>query len=231
MDNYLTVYGGNTSATAANPSKGTEIFEAMLLSQYEDSPNLKEYIGAYVSELDLLFEQIEEVYLGRMLDRAVGAQLDVIGKILNQDRTVALPTVFFGMSNDGVQEVLMDKLANEVESGVGGLFKDEAQAGFSVVPLDDVKFRRLLLAKAYLSTKPTVGIEDMYFAIATLLGRVPRLMQLYTSASASNALGLNDRDIQLQISIEDTDNGDLSFLEYFSPNMVPLGTTFNVIRL
>lgn len=222
--NELTVYGGLVDTVTVNNSKGTEVFERMLLSQYSNSTNLKAYIQAFIDELDLLMAQTEEVYLGRFIERAVGVQLDIIGIILDQERSVALPILFFGMTNAGVQEVTMadPSFADEATPSDGGLFKDESQEGFSVTPLDDVQYRRLLLAKAYVGSKPTMDINTAYFAISTLLGKTPRLLELrYTVVQV----------VDLYMSEEDTSAADISFIEYFSQYLVPLGTTFNVIRI
>ena len=70
--------------------KGKQIMEGLLLNQYQNSPLLQEYMMAFIAELDLLFEQTEEVYLGRFLENAVGKQLDIIGIILQQTRSVIL---------------------------------------------------------------------------------------------------------------------------------------------
>ena len=230
MSNELTVYGGEVPVVLVNPNKGTEIFEQMLLSQYENSANLKEYIGAFIAEMDFLFQQIEEVYLGRFLERAVGAQLDVIGIILNQNRAVELPTIFFGMSNAGTPAEPMAGFANETTPEDGGLFRDESQEGFTIVPLSDVLYRRLLLAKAWVGVRPVIDINTMYFAISTILGRTPRLIHLSSSqTTVPNALP--DQSILLELSQEDTSLTDVSLIEYFSKYMVPLGTSFNVLRI
>ena len=85
------------SDTVSN--KGTEIFDRLRLLQYENSPNLKEYINAYVAEMDILFEEIEKVYQGRFIENAMGRQLDIIGIILDEPRGINLPTQFFGFSD------------------------------------------------------------------------------------------------------------------------------------
>ena len=81
--------------------KATQIMESMLLQQYQNSPNLKEYMGCFIAELDILFAETERVYLGRFIEYAFGAQLDVLGIILGQSRAVELPTAWFGFTDAG----------------------------------------------------------------------------------------------------------------------------------
>ena len=80
--------------------KGDQLKKGLLLNQYDNSPILDQYISAYTCEMNWLFQNIEAVYLGRMLEYAVGANLDVIGIILDEPRTVALPTQYFGFKDE-----------------------------------------------------------------------------------------------------------------------------------
>ena len=95
-------------------TKGTDISNRLLLREYQNSPLLKQYIAAYVDEMNLLFQSIEDVYLGRFIEHAVGAQLDIIGIILGISRGVNLPTQFFGFSNNGIAPANVAPLADEI---------------------------------------------------------------------------------------------------------------------
>ncbi len=192
------LYEDGVATPAITLDKGTQIFDRMIIDKYQNSPNFKEYAGAFVSEMDLLFEQIERVYLGRFLKNAVGRQLDIIGIILGQERSVSLPIAFFGMSDNGTPSVPMDKLADEAYPADGGLFKDENQLAYTIVPLSDTIYRRLLTAKAFLSTKSTIDTNITYYALSMLLGSTPRLMTLNTSSTLGANLITNgsfDSDI------------------------------------
>lgn len=158
-------------------SKGTEILEGMLLSQYNNSPNLKEYYMAFIAELDLLFEQVSEVYYGRFLEVAVGEQLDVIGIILQQTRSVILPTAWFGFQG----ALLAEGMADEVTPALGGIFKDENEGEGEVTILSDFMYRRMLTAKAAVLNRDSIDISLAYFVISTLLGRVPSTFEIRSS--------------------------------------------------
>jgi len=203
---------------AISTTKGTDIMLGLLLDQYQDKENLLEYFSVFFEEMDLLYKEVEEVYLGRMIEHAIGAQLDVIGIILDQSRSVAIPTFFFGFQ--GADNVL--KMADEATPADGGVFRDETQGAASILPLNDTTYRRLLLAKAFANTSPTRSFDDGYNMVSLLLGRVPRLMNLVVTAP---------RQITLNLSAIDTNLADLGLIEYFSKYMVPLGTSFNAVRI
>lgn len=205
-------------APIPNPTKGTELMEGLLLNQYKDKPILKQYMSAFIEELDLLFEETEKVYLGRFLENAVGQQLDIIGIILDQLRNIELPKVWFGFQ--GALDV--DRMADEATPGDGGLFRDEFLEGFETFPLDDETYRRVLLAKALLINASSMGVNTVYTSISIIIGYVPQLMNLITIA---------DRRVELQISAVDTTNTDSALINYMSKYFVPMGTTFSVLRV
>lgn len=221
-------YGNMQALVTPKPlvdkTKGTDIMDAMMLGQYNNSPNLRTYMLAFVEEMDYLFEQIEEVYLGRMLEFAIGRQLDVIGVILDQSRSLALSKGYFGF----VGATAPGKMADESIPADGGFFKSEGEDEFSVIPLDDETYRRLLLAKAYAGTLNNASIEETYQMVIQLLGHVPRKLQLLTIASTTGTVAA--KTIELHISIEDTGIQDVALIEYFSKFMIPLGTIFTITR-
>lgn len=206
-------------------TKGTDIMESMLMQQYQDSPNLKRYMLAFVEEMDLLFEQLEEVYLGRFLEYAEGRQLDVLGYILDEQRTVSLPTQFFGFNDDNngnpVQTANVLAMADELNPSNGGIFLSEGQSIGVNSELSDTVFRRLLMAKAFVSVRETCDINSAYHAIAILLGRIPRHMKIVTQVA---------RNVVLELSSQDTSGGDLALISYFAKYITPMGTSFAITR-
>ena len=205
-----------------NTVKGTEIAERMLLLPYQNSPILKQYMAAFIEEMDTLFQQIEEVYLGRFILDAEGTQLDIIGIILDENRNVSLPTQFFGFSDAGSAPADVDGFADEAIPSAGGVFRSEGQSGTSNFALSDADYRQLLLTKAYLSTKDECSIDNAYTAISTLLGKTPQLMKIETTAP---------RVLLLSISADDTTASNVPFISYISQYLVPLGTSFSIIRV
>tara|TARA_R110000764_G_scaffold47124_2_gene105502 strand:- start:3316 stop:3957 length:642 start_codon:yes stop_codon:yes gene_type:complete len=213
MENYLY----QTSPTA-NPSKGTEIMDGLLLLQYQNKPNLREYMLAFVDEMDLLLENLEKVYSGRFINDAVGAQLDVIGIILDQLRNVELDKTWFGFQN----AVDVNKMADEAIPDDGGYFRGEELDGFVTFPLDDITYRRLLLAKAQLLCRDSVDINTAYYVISIILGKVPETMTIEL---------INPRHMQLEVSASDVAAIDLALVNYLGQYFVPMGTTFSTVRV
>ena len=216
-----------TAPPVPSTTKGTDIMNQMLLQQYQNSPLLKQYISAYVEEMDLLFEETEKVYLGRFLQYAEGTQLDIIGYILDEERNISLPTLFFGFQ-DGTNStrppnVEDPSFADESAPAVGGVFRSEGQSGSENYALSDNEFRRLLSAKAIISTSDVCSINQAYYAITVLLGRVPLVMRFLPLTTA--------RNVELELDVNDTTAADEALILYFSKYIIPLGTTIQISRI
>tara|TARA_R110000765_G_scaffold314322_1_gene407179 strand:+ start:42 stop:686 length:645 start_codon:yes stop_codon:yes gene_type:complete len=198
--------------------KGQQILDSLLLNQYENSPNLKAYFAAYFAEMDFLFETLNSVYSGRFIEFAVGAQLDVIGIILQQDRNVELPTVYFGFQG----AVPVNGMSDEATPAEGGIFRSEESVGFTVTPLDDATYRRLLLARAYITNQDTCSIDVAYYAFTIALGKV---LSTFTLAD------IGHRQVQLTLAIGSSTLADVQFLLYIAGFLIPAGITFTIIRV
>lgn len=155
---------------------GTGIMEEMLLFQYADSPLLKKYIKAYVEEINLLYVASNDVYLQRLLANAEGLQLDIIGRILGQSRNIAIAVGGY-FAYQGVLEAKgfgERKFSEEVGDYVvvgGGSFRGGEDQGYTIVPLNDVKYRRLLYARAYSLSNLDKSINTIYKTVNLILGR------------------------------------------------------------
>jgi len=202
-------------AIVSTKDKGTQIMDGLLLSQYKDSPNLRAYLLAYINEMDLLFQSIEEVHFGRMLEHAIGAQLNIIGDILDQSRDVVLPSIYFGF----VGAAGVGKMADEAIPTAGGIFLSEDQSGISVTPLSDHEYRRVLQCKGSILNSVDLGIETMYSALNILIGFVPRTISLTTVAN---------QDLLLTLSAIDITVRERQLIHYMADKyLVPAGTSFN----
>ncbi len=127
-------------------NKATELMNCLLLQQYHNSPNLKEYLMCYFEEFNILFAEIQRLDLGRQLECAEGVQLDIIGDILGRNRNITVTKEFFGFINAPLAQSFGD-LNN---ASVGGFFKDLNESGATVLPIDDGLYRNLLKARAYI---------------------------------------------------------------------------------
>lgn len=194
---------------------GTRVMDIMLLTQYENSPNLKEYIGAYIKEMDLLLEEIHKVELGRYIANATGAQLDVIGVILQQSRNINIPTVWFGF----VGASPIDGMADEAVPAAGGIFRSENEEGFTLTPLGDVTYRKVLLCRAYVLNQGVFSINKIYQAVEILLGKTPSFIKL---------VEISERVWTLELSSSTTTSADRGLLLAVAHWFIPMTITFNI---
>ncbi len=220
----LIVPASKRSNLAAVADKGHRIMEGLLLNQYQNSPNLKEYFMAFISELDFLFEQIEEVHSGRFLETAIGEQLDVIGIILQQTRAVILPTLWFGFA--GALDV--EGMADEATPAEGGLFRDENSGAGAITPLSDMVYRRVLTAKAFISNRDSADLSLAYYVVSILLGRVPATFDIQDQDSGT---GLPARNVKLVVSAGDVSLYEVQLILYMSRYFIPAGITFTIERI
>jgi hypothetical protein len=203
--------------------KATQIMDKMLLTYLVNKPNLREYLSVFVSEMDFLLEQTNEVYLGRFLENAVGEQLDVIGIILNQNRRIVLPVVNFGFAQ---ASGTISGMADESAPAKGGTFKDETDQEGGETPLTDSQYRRLLLVRASCMNKETSSTNQFYHYIQTLLGRAPSFMELEQASTVGSTLGA--RVLILRLRSAEMANDEISLAEYASRFFIPAGTSLSI---
>lgn len=203
--------------------KATQIMDKLLLTYLTDKPNMREFLLAFVAEMDYLMEQINEVYLGRFLENAVGEQLDVIGIILQQNRRVVLPSVYFGFqgATGGIAG-----MADENAPATGGIFRSGNDFEGDEAPLTDTQYKRLLLVKAFCMNGKTSSVNQIYFYIQTLLGRSPSYMELEQVNTAGS--NLDSRIVILNLSSQEVTIAEVSLVTYASKYFVPAGTSFTI---
>ena len=192
--------------------------DGLLLSQYAESTKLREYFMAFIGELDLLFQNVEEVYYGRFIETAIGAQLDIIGIILQQSRNVDLGSKYFGF--DGAP--LVDSFGTEANPSTGGTFKSSSQGTQTVTPLDDGTYRRVLLTKAFLLNSDNASINTVYHAVAILLDKVPRLFSITEPANKQLDITMAALDVPLDKEL---------LINLTSKYFLPAGITLTITLL
>ena len=151
--------------------KGSAIYQGLLLDQYRNSPNLLAYSGAFLSEFDNLFEQVERVYLGRFLAYAEGVQLNNLGAIVGLSRNITIEDTNYGYED----EIGADTFGSSGDAGLGAVVRTTNSA---TLQLSDTIFRRAVRAKAECNTAEFHSVEFMYRIITMLLGQVPETYRL-----------------------------------------------------
>ena len=191
--------------------------DGLLLRQYAESPNLIQYLHAYVEEMDDLFCAIEDVYFGRLLETAIGAQLDVIGEILQQSRNIDLGTIYFGFQG----ATGADGFGTVTDPLQGGVFKSTDQSGATITPLGDDIYRRVLMCKGALLNSDDSSIEDIYRSVNILLGSVPDKMIITEPANLQ---------VQLEMDVTQLRQDQELLILYMARYFIPAGVTFTIIK-
>jgi len=150
----------------------SSISDIMLLNQYANSTNLKEYIGAFVQEVDTLFEEVLSVHYERLLPNAIGSNLDILGEILGQPRGlyILVDKDYFGFNPEGDPPHFPHKMADEATPADGGWFKGEGEIATELQILDDEDYRKILLCRAYCLSKRVMDYNTIYEAVNIMLG-------------------------------------------------------------
>lgn len=120
--------------------------EDLLLGQYQTSPQLKKYLYAYIKEIDILQTQTKALLTERYLDRAIGGQLDVIGRLVGANRTL------YGVQSGGYYGFYDAPTAlgmgDETQPGLpAGIFKGGDDISVRDIRLTDSQFRRWIEAR------------------------------------------------------------------------------------
>lgn len=203
--------------------KATQIMDKLLLTYLSNKPNMREYLSAFVVEMDYLLEQINEVYLGRFLENAVGEQLDVIGLILKQNRRVVLPRIQFGFQEANGS---ISGMSDENSPAVGGIFRSENDQEGDESPLTDTQYKRLLLVKAFCMNGRNSSVNQIYYYMKTLFGKSPSFMELEQGSTEGSTLG--SRIVLLNLDSLEITNAEASLATYASKYFVPAGTSFTI---
>ena len=189
----------------------TDIMEDMLLVQYENSDNLKEYMMCFLEEANLLYVEMNKVYIGRMLEHAVGAQLDVIGRILQQSRNIIISIDgFFGFQT--VPDVL--GMADEADPTNGGVFQSEEGAGFTLIPIADDPYRNLLFARAYATNVKDMSINTVYEILNLIMGFEVKARILEVG-----------KDVEIQLDDTTVTQQDVDLLQAVQHWFIPMTTS------
>jgi len=159
--------------SVVSKTKGTDVFNKMLLSQYTNSPNINTYASFFLGEFDFLFEQIEKVYLGRFLEYATGTQLTVLGDLIGINRELSLDPINFGF----IEDLGAGLFGTSSDSNLGDIWASTSPTK-DLIQLDDEVFKRAVRAKAMCNGTKTQDVEFMYEVIYTILGVEPEAISL-----------------------------------------------------
>ncbi len=113
------------------------------LRQFSKSPVFQQTLEALASEIQVVSDACSDVLNGRTLMRAEGAQLDVIGRIVGQGRTIPYYTI------NELNWFTPDKIGSDLDTGY--MWVTNGIDGNPYV-MTDAEYLNMILAKIYRNT-------------------------------------------------------------------------------
>jgi len=185
-----------------------------LVTQFSESSNLIGYIRSIISESDVIESELCDVLSLRTLDTATNAQLDVIGIIVGQSRTLvdAGAFSFFGFAGNPVSRSFGD-INNPV---VGGRFRSVGEQTTGLTRLNDDDYRSFILARIIRNISNATP-EDIIAQIRFVFGDV--LVTLTEGNEAS-----------YEVSLDITLNANQQILIRNNLFLKPAGVQFTLVN-
>ena len=136
-----------------------EEYRKLLIWQYQDKPKAQKHIELILSEFEKIYNLLNVIPDAFDLDKAVGKQQDILGKILGISRNVpfAVSKRFFGFTNN-INSYGFDRRLKT--TGFKILFKRKLEDIYASGRLDDTQFRVFLKAKAIKNNVRATMIDD-----------------------------------------------------------------------
>jgi hypothetical protein len=139
----------------------------LIILQYSDRPKALGEMTALVSNLSDVYTLYESFYPAFDLDDAIGAQLDIIGRIVGLGRSIpfVIPKRFFGFIDNPVSGGFSDKFDSFMLDVYP--FADRFAPTLTDYQMDDDMYRRFIrikiaknIASAYMISSGFVGIQE-----------------------------------------------------------------------
>jgi len=200
---------GSQERPVTSQTRGVDLFHNILLRQYRGKPNIEANAAVVFEELDVLFNELDDVYFGRMLDFAVGVQLDKVGALVAETRSLSKIPIYFGYAG----------APNTGGFGTGALYRD-GEATIEYEPLGDEEYRRLIRAKCFILLKQQVNHDQVYFIIDILNGSVVEGAELTVQGH---------KHVRYTCPLASLSEDTPLLIRYFQRNLVPLGVRFELL--
>lgn len=167
----------------------------LLIKQYWEKPKAKAEIALQASTWEKTRSFLDALDPAFDLDNAVGAQLDVLGRIVGIGRSVpgVVPKIYFGFSINPNNEGFASKFDPQ---RIGGPFFSKFSSAFTDLQLGDSDYRFFIRVKAslnrasgYLSSDKYIDIQDVVLAAfdgrAYVVDNLDMTLTLYVSPVVS----------------------------------------------
>lgn len=134
----------------------------------KEESGIKKVFGKYLelliqSQLEIQ-QTIKDLMQLRDVDSATGAQLDVIGRIVGQERELIAADLY---EYFGFQGAVGAQSFGQYGTSFGGYFKSESTPAGTNVPLDDDNYRKYIKAKIFKNI--TASTPEEFIAVVNLI--------------------------------------------------------------
>ena len=132
--------------------------------QFKNKEAFDAYVRLVIKQLLEVQEACKDMMQLRSIDTAVGSQLDLIGKIVGQPRTLINYSAFPFFGFDGASGA--ETFGSATDSTVGGLFRSLYQEEGASNTVDDETYRFILKARIIANTTtatPNAVLEGLQF--------------------------------------------------------------------
>jgi len=136
-----------------------EEYKQLLIWQYKDKPKAQKHIEVILREYERIYNLLNVIPDAIDVDKAVGKQQDILGKILGISRNVpfAVSKRFFGFTNNPNSYGFDRRLKT---TGFKIPFKRKKEDTYTNGRLDDTQYRVFLKAKAIKNNVKATMIDD-----------------------------------------------------------------------
>lgn len=136
----------------------------LLIKQYWEKPKAKAEIELQASTWETTRAFLDALDPAFDLDNAIGAQLDVLGRIVGISRSVpdVIPKIYFGFSINPNNEGFASKFD---PMRIGGPFFSKFSSAFTDLQLGDSDYRFFIRVKAALNRAAGYVSSDQYISI------------------------------------------------------------------
>lgn len=117
---------------------------------FKDKPVFDAYVSVLMVEIEELQHTFKDLIQLRSIDSAVGEQLDLLGRIVGQDRTLINYYSFPYFGFDGATGA--ETFGSVYDSSIGGVFRSVYQDEGAAATVDDETYRFLLKARIIANT-------------------------------------------------------------------------------
>lgn len=137
---------------------------ARVTEQFKEKDVFDRYLQLMLNSQIEIQNTIRDLMQLRDIDTAVGAQLDVIGRIVGQERELVAAELY---EYFGFQGAVGAQSMGQYGTALGGYFKSENTPAGKNVPLDDDNYRKYIKAKIFKNI--TASTPEEFISVVNLI--------------------------------------------------------------